>query len=120
MLEEDDLTAHHLKLQCMYQDLWIARDSLLELEFVMALITSLPPSWDNFIASIDFKELGETDDKKRMAAAHSIISQIKGEANHHKSQNASAPAVFNSTKPGSNSNDFHSELDKSNMECRYC
>jgi hypothetical protein len=58
----------------MYQDLWIAGDSLLELEFVMALITSLPSSWDNFIASIDFKGLEDTDDKKKMAAGHSIVS----------------------------------------------
>jgi len=121
MSEEDDLMAHHLKLWWIYQDLRVARDPLLESEFAMTLITSLPPSWDNFIASIDFKDLAETDDKKRMAAVNSIISRIKGEANCRKSQNTSAmPAAFNSAKFGSNTNDSKSRLNKSNSECRYC
>jgi hypothetical protein len=87
----------------------------------MALITSLPPSWDNFIASIDFKDLMETDDKKRMAVVNSIISRIKGEANCCKLQNTSVmPTAFNSMKPRSNTYDSKSRPDKSNSECRYC
>ncbi len=58
----------------------VAGDGLLESEFLMLLFCSLPPSWETFIASIDFTDVDNDDEKIKNKAVASILVhlQVKG------------------------------------------
>ena len=51
--ENDDADEHIHKLCHLYQDLKITGSNFPKSEFTSAILMSLPPSWDTFIASID-------------------------------------------------------------------
>ena len=66
MAEDNDFDIHHQKLQKIYQDLQVARDALPESEFLKVLLMSLPSTWDNFITSIDFRDLSADEKAKKL------------------------------------------------------
>ena len=65
MSEEDNLDTHTQCIHSIYQDLKIAGKGLSEGNFIMALLMSLLPSWDNFISSTDISRIDSMDDQKK-------------------------------------------------------
>src|SRR5260370_31957227 len=85
MVDSDDLGIHLQKICCIYQDLKIAGDNLLESEFLITLVCSLPTSWDTFIGSINFNEVKSEDDKIKQPTFDSILACLNGEGTCRKS-----------------------------------
>src|SRR5258708_8815672 len=100
MSEEDNLDTHAQHIRSIYQDLKITGKGLSEGNFIMALLRSLPPSWDNFISSTDISGIDSTDDQKKRKSIDAVQARIKTECAQHKPRNNSSltPAAFNSSK----------------------
>jgi hypothetical protein len=81
MAEEENLDTHVQKMCKIYNDLHIAGDNLSDTEFTMAMLISLPTSWDNFTSMIELKELESLDPIVKNAANDYILNRIKGESN---------------------------------------
>src|SRR5258708_4080245 len=124
MVDGDDLDIHLQKIHPIYQDLKIAGDNLLESEFLITLVCSLPTSWDTFIGSIKFNEVKSEDDKIKQAAIDSILACLHGEGTCRKSL-APTPSSSAFNSHGSNSmlnekSNKSDKPDKSKSECNYC
>jgi len=125
MSEGEDLDIHLQKTCCIYQDLRVAGDGLLESKFLMLLFCSLPPSWETFIASIDFTDVNNDDEKIKNKAVASILVHLQVKGTQWKSLNPtpSSSSAFNSQgafhSQGSNPSS-HWKPNKSNTECKYC
>src|SRR5258708_2695907 len=115
MLEEDNLDTHTQHICSIYQDLKIAGEGLSEGNFIMALLMSLPPSWDNFISSTNISGIDSTDDQKKHESIDAVQACIKTEWVWWKPRNNSSGSLkLNHYK----SNKSHPN--KSNSECNYC
>ena len=77
MSEGEDLDIHLQKTCHIYQDLRVTGDGLLESEFLMLLFCLLPPSWESFIASIDFTDVDSDDEKTKNKAVASILVHLQ-------------------------------------------
>src|SRR5260370_23588394 len=121
----EDLDIHLQKTRRIYQDLRVTGDGLPESEFLMLLFCSLPPSWETFIASIDFTDVDNDDEKIKNKAVASILVclQVKGTQQKSLNPTPSSSSAFNSQgafhSQGSNPSS-HWKPDKSNTECKYC
>src|SRR5258708_5345157 len=124
MSEEDNLDTHTQCIHSIYQDLKIAGKGLSEGNFIMALLMSLPPSWDNFISSTNISRIDSTDDQKKCKSIDAVQACIKTEWVQQKPRNNSSatPGTFNSSgSPKLNQYKSNKSCpNKSNSECNYC
>ncbi len=111
MSEEDNLDTHAQCIHSIYQDLKITGKGLSEGNFIMALLMSLLPSWDNFISSTDISGIDSMDDQKKRKSIDAVQACIKTEWAWWKPRNNSSatPSAFNSfglasEKKGNNKN----------------
>ena len=119
MAEDDNLDMHVQKMRTIYNNLRIAGDNVQDSEFVMALLISLPTSWDSFTSTIELKDLDSTDTAVKSATADYILNRIKGEANRRQSHNTEpSNSAFNSKSDQPNK--VKQKPDRSNSKCRYC
>ena len=123
MLEEDNLDTHTQHICSIYQDLKIAGEGLSEDNFIMALLMSLLPSWDNFISSTDISRIDSMDDQKKrelMLSRHT--SKLNGCSKKPRNNSSATLGTFNSSgSPKSNQYKSNKSCpNKSNSECNYC
>ena len=121
MTEDDELDIHIQKMRRIYQDLCIAGETLAESEFLMAVLISLPTSWDSFTSTIELKDLDSTDNKIRKSGIDSIQLRIKGEWARRVSHDGKPSGSAFSFQKSNNPSHFSSNKpDKVNSECNYC
>ena len=87
----------------------------------MAVLISLPTSWDSFTSTIELKDLDSTDDKICKSGIDSIQLRIKGEWAHRVSRDGKPSGSAFSFQKSNNPSHFSSNKpDKVNSECNYC
>ena len=80
--EEDNISEHLNTLKKYWEHLNLDNDEsfqILEVQFKIAIISSLPPSWDNFTQPYISIRKGDSGDPKLMATSQELIRVLKEE-----------------------------------------
>jgi hypothetical protein len=80
--EDDDISEHLTTLKKYWERLNLVDDGnfkIPEVQFKIAIVSSLPPSWDNFTRPYTSIRKGDSSDPKLMATSQELIGVLKEE-----------------------------------------